>query len=190
MKLSDYAKKVGVSYKTAHRWWQAGQLDAYQMESGTIIINKPTQQASPEIALYARVSSADQKADLERQIQRLQDYAAAKGYQVRYQVTEIGSGLNDNRAKLMKLLTNPQIGIVVVEHKDRLTRFGFNYIARMMEVQGRRIEVILPGDTENELVDDFVAVITSMCARIYGRRNAKRRAEKIKTCIEESEKSN
>lgn len=165
-------------------------LIRYQMKTGTIIVNEPIQQASPEIALYARVSSADQKGDLERQIQRLQDYAAAKGYEVGHQVTEIASGLNDDRPKLIKLLTNPQIGVIVVDHKDRLTRFGFNYIARMMEVQGRRIEVILPGDTENELVDDFVAVITSMCARIYGRRNAKRRAEKIRMCIEQSEKSN
>lgn len=99
-------------------------------------------------------------------------------------------GLNDNRPKLMKLLTNPQIGIVVVEHKERLTRLGFNYIARMMEGQGRRIEVILLGDTENELADDFIAVITAMCARIYCRRNAKRRTEKIKQCIEQSETSN
>jgi predicted site-specific integrase-resolvase len=87
--------------------------------------------------------------------------------------------------KIMKLLTNPKIGVIVVEHQDRLTRFGFNYIAKLLESRGGRIEVIFPNETKDELVDDFVAVITSMSARIYGRRNAKRRAAQIKQCIEE-----
>ncbi|WP_246046496.1 recombinase family protein [Thermosporothrix hazakensis] len=74
MRLSAYARKMGVNYKTAYRWWKAGKLDAYQLDTGTIIVREPEQrQEVPSVALYARVSSADQKEDLERQMQRLKD---------------------------------------------------------------------------------------------------------------------
>ena len=186
MRLSVYAKKTGVTYKTAFRWWKAGKLDAYQMDTGTIIVREPATSAEQlQVALYARVSSADQKEDLERQMQRLKDYAASKGYQVTKLVRELASGLNDRRPKLMKLLTDASVGIVVIEHRDCLTRFGFNYIEQLMQMQGRRLEVIFPSDTDNDLVDDFIAVITSMASRIYGRRTSKRRAEKIKQCVEQ-----
>jgi len=186
MRLSVYAKKTGVTYKTAFRWWKAGKLDAYQMDTGTIIVREPATSAEQlQVALYARVSSADQKEDLERQMQRLKDYAASKGYQVTKMVSEQASGLNDRRPKLMKLLTDASVGIVVIEHRDRLTRFGFNYIEQLMQMQGRRLEVIFPSDTDNDLVDDFIAVITSMASRLSGRRTSKRRAEKIKQCVEQ-----
>ena len=186
MRLSVYAKKTGVTYKTAFRWWKAGKLDAYQMDTGTIIVREPATSAEQlQVALYARISSADQKEDLERQMQRLKDYAASKGYQVTKMVSEQASGLNDRRPKLMKLLTDASVGIVVIEHRDRLTRFGFNYIEQLMQMQGRRLEVIFPSDTDNDLVDDFIAVITSMASRISGRRTSKRRAEKIKQCVEQ-----
>lgn len=183
MKLSAYAKQVGVTYKTAWQWWKAGQLDAYQLPTGTIIVREA---AAPlhGVALYARVSSADQKDDAARQMQRLRDYAAARGYQVVAEVTEIASGLNDERPKLKKLLSDARVGVLVVEHRDRLTRFGYGYIATLLEQQGRRVEAMFPSDTGDGLVDDFVAVITSMAARIYGRRNSKRRAERVKACIE------
>ncbi len=184
MKLSTYAKQVGVTYKTAWQWWKAGQLDAYQLPSGTVIVREPVAQAMG-VALYARVSSADQKEDAQRQIRRLQEYAAARGYQVMAEVTEIASGLNDERPKLKKLLTNPKIGVVVVEHRERLTRFGYGYIATLLEQQGRRVEAIYPSDTGEDLVDDFVAVITSMAARIYGRRHSTRKAERIRACVEQ-----
>jgi putative resolvase len=182
MKLSEYARQVGVTYKTAYQWWKAGQLDAYQLPTGTIIVREP-KAAATGVALYARVSSADQKDDVTRQMQRLRDYAAARGYQVVAEVTEIASGLNDERPKLKKLLTDARVGVLVVEHKDRLTRFGYSYIMTLLEHQGRRVEAVFPTDTGNDLVDDFVAVITSMAARIYGRRNARRRAAQIQVCI-------
>jgi predicted site-specific integrase-resolvase len=188
MKLSDYAKQVGVTYKTAWKWWQAGQLDAYQLPTGTVIVREP-RPAPSGVALYARVSSADQKADATRQMERLRGYAAARGYQVTVEVTEIASGLNDDRPKLKKLLTSPKISVLVVDHRDRLTRFGYGYITTLLEQQGRRVEAISPSDTGDDLVDDFVAVITSMAARIYGRRNSKRRAEQIKACIEQAMQS-
>jgi putative resolvase len=186
MKLSTYAKKAGVSYKTAYRWWKAGQLDAYQMPTGTVVVREPTL-APPSvgrIALYARVSSADQKSDLDRQMQRLRDYAAAKGYAVAKEVSEIASGLNDHRPKLSKLLTDPTIGTLIVEHRDRLSRFGSEYIRQLLETQGRHLEVLFPSDTEHEVVDDFVAVITSMAARLYGQRSSRQKAAKIRACVE------
>lgn len=187
MKLSQYAKRAGVTYKTAWRWWKQGQLDAYQTPTGTVIVRDATLPAptTGRVALYARVSSADQKSDLERQMQRLRDYAAAKGYAVSKEVSEIASGLNDHRPKLAKLLTDPTIGTLIVEHRDRLTRFGYEYIRQLLETQGRRLEVLFPSDTENELVDDFVAVITSMAARIYGQRNSRRKAARIRACVEQ-----
>ena len=186
MKLSQYAKQHGISYKTAWRWYKAGQLDAYQTATGTVIVrDQPAVTPSTgRIALYARVSSADQKEDLARQMERLRTYALARGYQVAKEVTEIASGLNDQRPKLSKLLQDQSLGTIVIEHRDRLTRFGYHYIEQLLANEGRHIEVIFPGDTIDDLVDDFVSVITSMAARIYGRRNSKRRAAQIQACIE------
>ncbi len=95
MKLSAYAEKLGISYKTAWRWWKEGKLDAYQTETGTIIVGEQID-APAVIALYARVSSADQKDDLARQLERLQTYAIAKGDTVSRIVTEVASGLNES----------------------------------------------------------------------------------------------
>ena len=186
MRLRVYAKKTGVTYKTAFRWWKAGKLDAYQMDTGTIIVRAPATSAEQlQVALSARISSAEQKEDLERQMQRLKDYAASKGYQVTKMVSELASGLNDRRPKLMKVLTDASVGIVVIEHRDRLTRFGFNYIEQLMQMQGRRLEVLFPNDTDTDLEDDFIAVITSMARRISGRRTSQRRAETMKQCVEQ-----
>jgi putative resolvase len=187
MRLSQYAKQMNVSYKTAFRWWRAGRLDAYQLDTGTIIVRDPRPEtpSSKGIALYARVSTQGQKADLDRQIERLKTYAASRGYQVTKIVQEIGSSMNDTRPKLLKLLTDPQIGKIVVEHRDRLTRFGFVYIEQLLEMQGRTVEVMFPTETKHDLVDDFMVVITSMASRIYGRRHAKERAQKIKQCVEQ-----
>ena len=185
MKLSQYAKRAGVTYKTAWRWWKQGQLDAYQTPTGTVIVREPVLPAPTpgRVALYARVSSADQQAGLDRQRQRLRDYAAAKGYTVAKEVSEMASGLNDHRPKLSKLLTDPTIGTLVVEHQDRLTRFGAEDIRQLLETQGRQLEVLFPSETDDDLVDDFVAVLTSLATRLYGRRTAKRRAAHMQACV-------
>lgn len=188
MKLSTYAKQLGISYKTAWRWYVDGKLDAYQADSGTIIVREPTI-AAGGVALYARVSSADQKQDLERQIERLQTYAIARGYKVDKMVTELASGLNETRPKLTALLKDKSIGLIVVEHRERLTRFGFNYLVTLLEAQGRAIEVVFPNETKDDLVEDFIAIITSMCARLYGRRGNKNRAEHLRKCIEQVAKN-
>jgi len=178
---------MGVSYRTAFRWWQAGKLDAYQLDTGTIIVREPVlSQVPTNVALYARVSSADQQEDLERQMQRLKDYAAAKGYRVTRMVSELASGLNESRPKFLKLLTDASISTIVVEHPDRATRFGLSYIEQLLAMQGRRLEVIFSSDTDKDLVDDFIVVITSMASRLCGEKTSKRRAEKIKQCIEKA----
>jgi predicted site-specific integrase-resolvase len=186
MKLSAYAKKIGIAYVTAYRWYRSGKLKAYQTESGTIIVDDTVIEIATEtkVALYARVSSHDQKDDLVRQLDRLRNYATGRGYQVSQIVTEMASGLNDSRPKLTRLLLDTTINVIIVEHKERLTRFGFNYIETLLQTQGRRIEIIFPDEVQDDLVADFIAIITSMSARIYGRRGNKNRAERIKTCIE------
>ena len=181
MKLSQYAKQQGISYKTAFRWWKAGELKGYQAASGTIIVteNEPARQAE-KVAIYARVSSAEHKANLERQAERLSQYCEARGYQVAKVVKEIASGLNDSRPKLVTLLKDTSITRIVVEHKDRLTRFGFNYIETLFEIQGRTIEVVNVAENDKEdLLADLSSVIYSFCARLYGQRRAKRKTEKI-----------
>jgi putative resolvase len=186
MKLSQYAKKIGVSYKTAWRWYKAGTLDAYKTPTGMVVV-RDLQAEKPgigRIALYARVSSADQRSDLDRQVQRLRDYAAARGYQVAKEVTEIASGLGDSRPTFLKLLADASIGTIMVEHKDRGTRFGWNELTTLLEVQGRRIEAVFPNETQDDLLSDVVSIITSMAARIYGRRGSRRKAERIKQCVE------
>jgi len=152
---------------------------------GTVIVRDPIPKHATGVALYARVSSVDQKHDLERQMERLQDYAAAHGYQVTRMVSEIGSGLNDRRPKFSKLLTDPSIGVIVVEHRDRGTRFGFPYLEQLLAMQGWRLKAGFPKDTDDDLVHDFVSIITSMAARIYGRRTSRRKAEQIKQCVEQ-----
>ena len=186
MKLSDYARQIGVTYKTAYLMFKRGELDAYQLPTGTIIVNEPTAPATGHgVALYARVSSHDQKADAQRQLERLRDYAAARGYRITTEVVEIASGLNDERPKFSRLLSDTDIQRILVEHKDRATRFGFAYIALLLQAQGRHIEVINESDTQDELVDDFVSLITSMAARIYGRRSSRQRSERIRACVEQ-----
>ena len=132
------------------------------------------------MAIYTRVSAAENKDNLEGQAKRLMDYCAAKGYAVMVVVKEIGSGVNDTRPKLLKLITDSTITLIVVEHKERLTRFGFHYIEKLLAMQGRRIEVInLAENGKEDLVQDFVGIVTSFCAGLYGQRRSKRKTERI-----------
>src|SRR6266849_8380321 len=185
MKLSQYAKKVGVTYRTAFRWWQLGHIKGYQLPSGTIIVTEGEEiqerrTGQGQVVIYARVSSHEHRANLERQAERLEDYCAAKGYQVSRVVKEIGSGTNDNRAKFLALLEDQRIAVIVVEHKDRATRFGFRYLETLLERQGRRVEVVNLADNGREdLVADLVAIVYSFCTRLYGQRRAKRKSETI-----------
>src|SRR5439155_25075613 len=166
MKLSQYAKTVGVTYRTAFRWWQNGQIKGYQLPSGTIVVTEGQDQSEtkPEglVAIYTRVSSHEHRANLERQARRLEDYCAAKGYRVQKVVKETGSGVNDNRAKFLALLEDQRITTIVVEHKDRATGFGFRNVEVLLHGQGRTREVVNLAENDREdLLHDLVLVISS-----------------------------
>lgn len=185
MKLSQWAKKVGISYRRAWQLFKEGKLpDAYRLPTGTIIVEEnrisKRQEKEKVVAIYCRVSSAENKNNLERQAERLKEFALAKGYRIQHVVKEIGSGVNDARPKLINLLKKKDYNILLVEHKDRLTRFGFNYLLLLSEEHGKVIEVVNSAENEKEdLVQDFVAVIYSFAAKLYGLRRAKRKTEKI-----------
>lgn len=182
MKLSDYARSLGISYRAAWNHFKAGKIPgAYQLQTGTIIVPDTLQTArDPKTAVYVRVSSRENRSNRDSQAERVVAYCAARGYKIEKVVKEVGSGVNDQRPKFQTLLADKTISLIVVEHRDRATRFGFHYLRTLLENEGRRIEVIneSEGDKE-ELIQDLIAIITSFVARYYGQRQAKRRTEAI-----------
>ena len=130
------------------------------------------------MALYARVSSPGQKADLDRQLARLAEFSAQHGFRVVEAVEETGSGWNGRRKALFRIFRNPNVQVIVVEHRDRLMRFGFEYVEAALAAQGRRVVVIDAGEITDDSVRELQEVIVSMCARLYGKRSAKNRAKK------------
>jgi len=154
-----------------------------QTPTGTILVKEP-EPPSHAVALYARVSSADQKADLDRQVARLMAYASGQGWVVTKAVSEIGSGLNGHRPQLMRVLSDPPVTTIVVEHRDRLMRLGFEDVAATLAAQGRRMVGIEPGEVKDDLVQDMIEILTSFCARLYGRRSARNKAKKALEAIE------
>ncbi len=181
MKLSEWARRNGVDRHTASRWFHAGCLPvpARQLPTGTIIVEDVGLDVSAVrggAVLYARVSSSDQKPDLERQLGRLVAFAAAEGLTVSRVVQDIGSAMNGRRPKLLAVLADPSVSVIVVEHRDRLTQFGFEFVQAALSGAGRRIVVMDDTEVEDDLVRDMTEVLTSFCARLSGRRSAARRA--------------
>lgn len=182
IKLSKYAKMTGVSVRTLWRRINDGTLEVVRSETGRVFIEivDDVKPYNLNVCVYARVSSSENKDNLERQKERLISYCNAKGYKVSKVVTEVGSGLNDERKKLEQILMDRSINLIVVEHKDRLARFGLNYIQKLLELDGRKIEIINPQtNDEDDLMQDFVSIITSFVSRLYGRGRSKRLTEKI-----------
>lgn len=193
MKISDYASQHGITYHTAWRNFHHGLIPGYQDPvTKTIYIEKPSEKnpgASNRVALYARVSSTSNKASLDGQLERMRLYAAAKGYRITSENTEIASGLNENRKILWKVLNEDGWDTLIVEHKDRLTRFGYAYIEALIEEKGRHLEVINetePKGKTEEIMEDFVAIVTSFCSRIYGSQR-KKKTEKIIEAINDGQ---
>ena len=171
----------GVSVRTLWRRINDGSLLVERSSTGRVFVNLEEEQTSLlNVCIYARVSSSENKDNLERQKERLVSYCNTKGYKVSKIITEIGSGLNDERKKLESILMDKSINLIVVEHKDRLARFGLNYIQKLLELDNRKIEIINPQtNDEDDLMQDFVSIITSFTARLYGRRRSKRITEKV-----------
>lgn len=191
-KLSVWAEEQGVHYRTALAWVTAGTMPVgvERTPGGHIrVLDEPSVSVADtrKVVLYTRVSSSDQKADLNRQADRLRAFAAGRGLADVEIVQDIGSGLNGHRKKLIRLLSDPVIGTVVVEHRDRLARFGVEYIEAALAAQGRSVLVVEAGEQKLDIVQDFIDVVTSMCARIYGRRAAKNRAKRALAAAGETE---
>jgi predicted site-specific integrase-resolvase len=188
MKLSEWAKIQGISYQAAWNQYKRKLIPgAYQLRSGTIIVPIDSENTGrlEYTVCYARVSSSENRKNLESQATRLCAFCAAKGWIVKEVVKECASGLNDNRPKLTKLLKNPNITRIVIEHKDRLTRFGFNYIRLFKESQGCHIEVINEaGNDRDDLMQDFVSLVTGFTAKLYGQRRSRRKTEKLLNALE------
>lgn len=181
MRLSQWAKKTGISYITAYRWFRAGTLPvpSEQAKSGTILVYPPEgEKPKSGYAVYARVSSADQKSDLDRQVKRISEAVTKQGFKVARIVTETGSGLNGHRRRLAALLRDKDIEGIAVEHRDRLARFGSEYLEAALSASGRTLFVVDPKELKDDLVQDMIDVLTSFCARLYGRRAAKNRADR------------
>lgn len=188
-KISQYAKKYNVTYRTVWNWIKQNKIQIQRTDTNRIIIvEDEDKNINDNVAIYARVSSTENKNNLSKQRERLENYCAAKGYKIIKSVEEIGSGLNDNRKKLESLLLDESIKKIVVEHSDRFSRFGMNYITLLLKMQGREIEIInTQNNDRDDLMQDFVSIITSFCARLYGQRRTKRKTEQIIKELESKE---
>jgi len=195
-KVSEVARMLNVSTVAVRKWIRSGKLRAKRIgklwmipesELKRFLGEKPSEVRA---VIYARVSSHKQKRDgnLDRQIERLRNYCSAKGYKVINVITDVASGLKEDRnglQKLFNIVEKHQADVVIVEFKDRLTRFGFDYLKRYFESHGAKIEVVEESEKGymEELIEDFVAIVISFAGRIYGKRSQKFR--KIKKVIEE-----
>jgi putative resolvase len=187
-KLSTYAKENDVTYRTAWNRFKAGRIPNASMDSDGHILIETDPVDTPKLkraAIYTRVSSNENKGNLDAQAERLKRYAEAKGYQITYIVKEVGSGINDNRKKLENLLFKEDWDILLVEHKDRLARIGAKYIEYMLTKEERELEIVNQAeDDRTDIVQDFVSMIYSFSAKLYGLRRSKRKTEKILSAIE------
>jgi putative resolvase len=186
LRPKEACQLLGISYSTLLRWIREGKIRAVTTEGGKYrvpyseIKKYLERREETRAVIYARVSSADQKEDLERQINYLTNYATAKGYKVIEVLKDIASGLNTQRKgllKLFKLVEERSVDVVLITYKDRLTRFGFEYIKEFFSTMGVKIEVVFgeePKDATQELVEDLIPIITSFAGKIYGMRSHKK----------------
>jgi len=197
-RTGEVAKRLGVSTMTVRRWIKAGKIKAYQIgrefripESEVLRLLEG--KLPDKVVIYARVSSRDQKEDLERQVEYLKNYCSSKGYQVVKILTDISSGLNESRKglkNLFKLVESGEITKVVITYRDRLTRFGFKYLEQYFNSHGVEIEVIFDDEgktPEKELVEDLLAIVTSFAGKLYGARSHKKKrlVEAVKNALRE-----
>jgi len=187
--LTEWARLQGVHPQTAYRWYRDGVLPVpvVRINSRSILVAPDAVLAANKTGgagLYARVSSHDQKADLDRQVARLSAWAAQAGLEVVRVEAEVGSGMNGSRTKVRRLLADPQVMTVVVEHRDRLGRMNTEMVEAALAAHDRRLVVIDATEVTDDLVRDMVEVLTSFCARLYGKRSARNRALKAVGCAQ------
>ena len=179
--LTAWGRLYGFNKATTSRLHRQGklppELEIERLPNGRYYVVVPPGSGS-RCVLYARVSSADQRDDLDRQAGRLAEWATQHDYRPDEVVKEVGSGLNGNRRQLRRLIGDASVGAIIVEHRERLCRFGFECIEAALSARGCRILVVDDGEVEDDLVRDVTEVMTFLCARLYGRRSARRRAER------------
>ena len=182
IEFREYAQLKSLTYRTLWNKFKEGKLpNAYKDEFGHIYVKRNADQTQNKTIVYARVSSNDRKVSLSEQQARLENYAQMNNLNVIDSYKEIASGMNDNRPTLNKILQRTDWDILLVENKDRLTRFGFNYIKTMLETQGKKIFVVNNAEDDKEdLMKDLISVIYSFSARMYGLRRKKNKEEIIK----------
>ena len=180
MNLATWAERNGVARVTAYRWFRAGLLPVPARKVGRLIlVDDPLGKTGQgRTAVYARVSSADQKTDLDRQVARVTTWATTQQIPVDKVVTEVGSALSGHRRKFLALLRDPSVTRIVVEHRDRFCRFGSEYVQGALAAQGRELVVVDTAEVDDDLVRDMTEILTSMCARLYGKRAAANRARR------------
>lgn len=184
MQVREWAKREQLSPYTVWKWCREGTMPVpvEQTPTGMWLIHDPKYEATPTIAAgrtvcYARVSSNDQKTDLQRQADRLKAFAINLGALDIETVTEIGSGVGDKRRKLNKVLADPTVGTIIVEHRDRLASVNAGLIEAALSAQGRRLIVVGDSELDDDLEADVTEVLTSFYARMYGRQAARRKAK-------------
>ncbi|HWQ18121.1 MAG TPA: IS607 family transposase [Sulfolobales archaeon] len=204
LRPKEVCEKLGVSYTTLRRWIESGYIRAIRTVGGKYRVpesevRRILEERAREVraVVYARVSSHDQREDLERQVKYLLEYCASKGYKVVEVLTDIASGLKTDRKglrRLFDLITSRQAEVVVVTYRDRLTRFGFEYLEYFLNQFGTRIEVVYgeePKDAHRELVEDLIEIVTSFAGKLYGMRShrKKRLVEGFEKLLEEVERA-
>ena len=206
LKPREFCELIGISYRTFKRWVSEGRIHVVRTPTGRIripyseverILGEKPEVKETRAAIYARVSSNDQKSDLERQVQHLTQYCSVKGYRVIDILSDIARGLKTNRRGLHKLfnyVVNKQVDVVVITYKDRLTRFGFEYLEYFFKQYGVNIEVVYgeePKDAYQELVDDLLAIVTSFASKLYGMRSHRKKklVQGFRELLEEVEKN-
>ncbi|WP_258085040.1 IS607 family transposase [Thermococcus thermotolerans] len=194
-RTGEASQLLGISKPTLIRKIKSGEIKAYRIGREYRVpeseIKRILEGKIPDkVVIYARVSSRDQKEDLERQIEYLKNYCSSRGYQVAKILTDISSSLNENRRglkQLFKLVESGEVGKVVITYRDRLTRFGFKYLEQYFNSHGVEIEVIFDDEEaiEKELVEDLLAIVTSFAGKLYGMRShrKKRLVEAVKNAL-------
>ena len=183
MNLTGWAHAQGIHVQTAYRWYREGTLPVPVQKAGRLIVVSP--ETATEAArktrgagLYARVSSHDQKSGLDGQVARLSAWAAKAGLPVVRVEAGVGSGMSGSRAKVRRLLSDPAVTVVVVEHRDRLGRMNTELAEAALSAHDRRLVVL----DDSEVTGDVVEVLTWFYARLCGRRSARNRALKALGC--------
>jgi putative resolvase len=185
--LTEWAHAQGIHVPTACRWCREGMLPVPVQKAGCLILVSP--QTAAEAArnaggagLDARVSWPGQRPGLDGPVARLSTWAAEAGPPVVQVEAEVGSGVNGSRAKVRRLLSDPAVTVVAAGHRDRLGRVNTELAGAALAAHNRRL--VVPGDSEvtGDLVRDMAEVLTSLCARLCGRRPARNRALRALGC--------